>query len=411
MGRFLVVGIGPLPFEDNSLPLGPGLRAWHFASELHAAGHRVRLVTLRPWEPVAEQVEPMRHAPGLEEFRLPFFALAEPDPRLAALRDELEPDAIFGVTVPAAARAVHLAAATPFWADVFGDYLAEAQLKAARVRDDSHVDSWQRELAPVLARADVFSAVSPRQAWALVGQLGSAGRLRSATVGYEFVYSVPTAVPDRDVCPPRRLESHAEANGRVTALWSGSFNTWCDVATFAAGAEAALLATPDLRIEVTGGVVPGHDDESFPEFRSLLEGSSVRDRFILHGWLPRRELEAIYARADIGISLGRRSYERALGSENRVVTLVARGIPVIVSDGSWLDEEIGQAGAGLIVPPEDARAFYDALRALATNRERRIAMAHAAHEYARRRLTYSATARPFLEWAERPRLAPDRTPR
>ena len=411
MRRFLVVGIGPLPFEDNSLPLGPGLRAWHFASELHAAGHSVRLVTLRPWEPVVGHLERLQHAPRLEEFRLPFFEIAAPDPHLAALRDQLKPDAIFGATVPAAARAVHLAADTPFWADVFGDYLAEAQMKAARVRDDSQVDSWQRELAPVLARADVFSTVSRRQTWALVGQLGGAGRLRSATIGYEFVRTVPTAVPDDALRVPQQLAQSANGYGPVTALWSGSFNTWCDVATFAAGGEAALLATPDLRIEVTGGVVPGHDDETFPEFLSLLDGSRARDRFILHGWVPRRELERIYARTDIGICLGLRSYERALGSENRVVTLLAHGIPVIVSDGSALDEEIGRAGAGLVVPPQDARAFFEALRTLATDHDRRISMARAALEYARRCLTYSATSGPFLEWAERPCLAPDRTMR
>ena len=410
MGRFLVVGIGPLPFENTALPLGPGLRTWHFAKALHAAGHSVRLVTLRPWEPVDVGAGPLRHAPGLEEFRLPFTSPGEPDPRLGALCAELRPDAIFGATVPGAVRAAHFASATPFWADVFGDYLAEAQLKAARVRDDSMVDHWHAEIAPVLARADVFSTVSTRQAWALVGQLGFARRLRSSTVGYDFVRTIPCAIPDQDVHPLQRPENVAAGGASVRALWSGSFNTWCDIATFAAGAEAALLATPGLAIEVTGGAVPGHDEETFEEFRSFVAQSRARDRFILHGWVESAVLDTIYARTDFGLSLGRWSYERALGSENRITALLARGIPVIVSRGSELAEEVGEAGAGLVVPAEDPRAFYAALRTLALNRERREEMARAAHAYARR-LTYSATAGPLLEWAAQPRFAPDRPPR
>jgi glycosyltransferase involved in cell wall biosynthesis len=407
MGRFLVVGIGPLPFEDTALPLGPGLRTWHFAKTLHGAGHSVRLVTLRPWEPVGGEAGPLRHAPGLEEFRLPFSGSVEPDPRLGALSEELRPDAIFGATVPGAVRAAHFASAIPFWADVFGDYLAESQLKAARVRDDSVVDHWRAEIAHVLERADVFSTVSARQAWALVGQLGFAGRLRSATVGYDFVRTIPCAIPDQDVRPLQRSENLRAGGATVRALWSGSFNTWCDVATFSAGAEAALLATPGLEIEITGGAVPGHDDETFEEFRSFIAQSRARNRFILHGWVASAVLDTIYARTDFGLSLGRWSYERALGSENRITALLARGIPVIVSRGSELAEEVAQAGAGLVIPAQDARAFYAALRTLATDRERREEMARAARAYAQR-LTYSATAGPLLDWAAQPRFAPDR---
>lgn len=407
MGRLLVVGIGPLPFENTALPLGLGLRTWHFAGQLHGAGHTVRLLTLRPWERIGQHTHPLQHTSGLEEFRLQFDGHPDTGPRITALCDAFQPDAIFAVGVPAAAAAAHLAPATPFWADVFGDYLAEAQLKAVRVRDDAVLDDWQRHLALVLARADVLSAVSQRQAWALVGQLGSAGRLRKDAVGYDFVHTIPCAVPDGDLRPPRR-DDGAALDRRVTALWSGSFNTWCDVATFAAGGEAALLSTPELRIEVTGGAVQGHDEFTFEEFLSFIAASSVRDRFVVHGWVDGEALEPIYARADMGVSLGRWSYERALGSENRATSFLVRGIPVIISRGSELAEEIGRVGAGLIVPPEDARAFFEALRALAISRERRFAMAEAAYAFGQR-LTYSATARPFLEWAEDPRVAPGRS--
>jgi glycosyltransferase involved in cell wall biosynthesis len=407
MGRVLVVGIGPIPIEQSALPLGPGMRTWHFASQLHAAGHRVRLVTIRPWERIDDRQPPVPHADGLEEFRVRFNPSLQLDANLAAACADFQPDAIFGITVPAAARVAPLAAATPFWADVFGDYLAEAQLKAERTRDDGALGDWHRELAAVLARADMFSAVSRRQAWALVGQIGSARRLTSANVGYDFVRTVPCAVPDGDRRPPR-TNAGAVNGAAVAALWSGSFNTWCDVVTFAAGAEAALLTLPALRVEVTGGAVPGHDDHTFEEFRRFVASSSAHERFLLHGWVSTDQLQAIYARADFGVSLGRWSYERALGSENRLAALLARSIPVIVSAGSELASEIGEAGAGLVVPPEDPRAFYDAMRALATDRDRRNAMSHAAHTYAGQHLTYSVTARPFLDWAEHPHIAPGR---
>ena len=43
-------------------------------------------------------------------------------------------------------------------------------------------------------------------------------------------------------------------------LWSGSFNTWCDVDTLFTGIERAMERLPSLVFLSTGGEVRGHDE-------------------------------------------------------------------------------------------------------------------------------------------------------
>ena len=181
--RLLVLGWGPLPFEEARMNYAPGTRSWQLARGLAGDGHAVCLALARipgAYDEEAREVVELAERDGVlivwlerRDFEAPGI--------LERLVDDFRPDALVGAAAQPAHRAVELAADLPLWVDVFGDPMAEAQAKALVDGGGEHVVAYLRLLSPLLARGDAFSAVSDRQRWALLGQLGVAGRLGHGT--------------------------------------------------------------------------------------------------------------------------------------------------------------------------------------------------------------------------------------
>jgi glycosyltransferase involved in cell wall biosynthesis len=68
-----------------------------------------------------------------------------------------------------------------------------------------------------------------------------------------------------------------------------------------------------------------------------------------------------------------------------VMEAMAAGLPVIATDVGALREEVEAGVNGLIVPPDDAKAVADAVRALIADPARLIAMGHASRDLAEQR--------------------------
>jgi len=96
----------------------------------------------------------------------------------------------------------------------------------------------------LVENGDVFSVVSGRQHDAALGQLGLLGRLNRRTAGHEMVHVIPCGI-DGGSNPPDDSDSSDPGPATLpfdafVVLWSGGFNTWCDVPTLASGIEAAM---------------------------------------------------------------------------------------------------------------------------------------------------------------------------
>ncbi|MCH5374301.1 MAG: hypothetical protein JJ992_10005, partial [Planctomycetes bacterium] len=110
-----------------------------------------------------------------------------------------EIDGVIGTSsVQPCATAASFAASRgiPFWADVFGDPFSEIQSKAQLSPEDREANSTQyhhvwKLMLPVLLQGDRFSSLSERQRFALIGQLGVAGRLNRLTSGRDIVHAIP----------------------------------------------------------------------------------------------------------------------------------------------------------------------------------------------------------------------------
>jgi len=458
VSRVLIVGMGVPGFVHARRHAGPGLRAAHFAAALAGEGHEVLLLAvLEQHQEVPTDARPVVAAApdGSVAVRNPAAGVAveyttEKDLLTLPMRRRLEafaPDAVVGVTVYAAALAARLHLVVPLWADVFGDIMAEAQAKAARSASDWSIVHFWTLLRGVLEAADRFSAVSVAQAHALVGQLGLAGRLSMRTAGEELVATIPCAVE-----APRGAADRDAARGELgfdgdefVLLVSGGVNTWCDVETLAAGVAAAMRSEPRLRVVLTGGPIPGHDEASYAallaalqdldtsgESNAAIESATLPEsarvpgttpsrvpgtthlrvpgttRMRVLGWIESSRLPAVYAAADLALHIERPLYERRLGAENRVVEWLAHGLPFVTTAGSETGRELVEAGIALACRSGDAA---DLARVITRAMQQPEALAEAAargRQWVADERGYPRTAEPLLRWCAAPVVARDR---
>lgn len=416
MSRVVVVGMGVPASVPARRHAGPGLRATHLVTALQRAGHDVlEIAVLEKGQAAPDLHRGMARpdaanadARAWEGARIEF--VREADFSTTELRRRVvsfSPDALVGVTVYGAALALRLRLDLPLWADVFGDLMAEAQAKAARTASDWSLVHFWSLLRPVLEGADRFSAVSVAQSHALVGQLGLAGRLSARTAGEDLVTVIPCSV-EATTSGRGRREARQDlglVEEDFVVLLSGGVNTWCDVETLGRALGLAMSRHPRLHVIVTGGAIPGHDEDSHAELRRHLD-SLASSRVHDLGWVDSEELPSLYRAADLALNVERPLYERRLGAENRVIEWLAHGLPCVTTALSECGRQLVEAGLALPCRAGDdedvAAAILRAAPPVAADLGRR------GREWAERERTLSATAAELVRWCDQPVFAGDR---
>ncbi len=404
--RVLLLGCSPLPFENERMNYAPGSRTWQFARPLAQAGHAVCVACARIPGAYGEE------SPGFVElerdgavvYTMPWDLFDAADV-LDGLVREMRPEVIVGATALPSRRAVQLAGERPVWVDLFGDPMSEAQAKAA-VDGGDDLGAYVELLWSLLERGDAFAAVSERQRWAVVGQLGFFGRLNRATIGRELVHTVPCATEGAAGTSPAVVPADLD-DGDFVVLWSGGFNTWCDVDVLLPALEKALAADPAIRFVATGGPIEGHDEETYGDFARRVEASAFRDRLLLKGRLPAAEADGYLARADLGIVTEKPIYERALGSSARLARWLAQGLPFVCAEVSELSEIVADNGLGMTYPPGDSEALASRILEAAGDAELRRRLGEAGRRYAEGEWSFESTTRPLLDWVERAKRLDD----
>jgi len=411
MSRLLVLGLSPLPFENQPTVSALNRRTWHVARALQEDGHEILLCCMRVYGGYADEerlpvVLEQRLRPNLDYRALEqeAFLLADCLPRW---HQEFQPDAIIAVTPHTAYRAVMLKPQAPLWADLYGYLMGEAQAAAYVHDDDSHLGAWHGQRA-ILERADVFSACSRRQRYAVIGELGAVGRLSKATAGYDFVRVMPSAIEPEPYERGRSLLRGAlVAPNDFVVLFAGGYNTWTDVDTLFDGIERAMRRNRRVRFVSTGGAIKGHDERTFEHFMQRIRGSAFADRFIFVGWVPTADVPSYYLESDVGINSDRLNYETLLGARYRLTDMCKAGLPVITSLGTEISCEIGRAGLGLTFTIGDANGLAEAILRMASEPRLRDSMAQRAARHARENCVYTKALAPLRAWARAPARAPD----
>ena len=417
--RVLVVGWGPLPFEEQRMNYAPGTRSLQFAQALADAGHGVCLAYARipgsyfgqPADLITWREENLL----IYQMGLPTF---DHPGALEGLVKAFDPHVLVGAAPLPSRRALRLADDRPVWVDLFGDPMAEAQAKDRAQpdgEDGDHLTAYWQLMQELLARGDAFSSVSARQRYAVIGQLGVSGRLNRATAGRELVHVVPCSIDCPAAAPPEIDEPTKNLPAALPdgygdsflVLWSGGFNTWCDVDTLFDGLEIAMSKEPNLRFVATGGAIEKHDSGTFHRLRSRVSASLFADRFALLGCLPKERADQIRDRADLLVVTERPLYERELGSSGRLLDWIARGRPCLCTRQSEIGALIATHGLGLSYETGNAASFAERVLEGAADPDRLQELGRKAQIFAHEHFSHTRTTEPLVAWVASGGRAPD----
>ncbi|MCL5986646.1 MAG: hypothetical protein M1371_08835 [Actinobacteria bacterium] len=416
MSRILVFGMSPLPIEPTKKIYGTAIRTWQMTKPLIDDGHELFLVCYSlvgegSGDKELQKSKPRKMSSTKNEFML--LALDkesfEDQDSLRKHVEEFTPDAVLGVTFFPSYVANFLVGERPFWADLFGHVMGEAQAKAYSARDDNSLFHFWNQERKIISRADVFSTVSRRQRFALIGELGTVGRLNSSTAGYEFVHPIPCGTDFDTISDPipRKPVGLDFKIGDFLVLWSGTYNTWVDEKTLFNGLEDAMYKDPNLIFASTGGGVSELGDDTYQRFLEQVNSSPYRDRFRILGWLDREELLWLYENCHLGLNMDKAIYEVELGSKNRIIDWLKYGLPVLSTNVCELTDELASKKLCFTFEPGSPSSLANLLSYLSVNRDLLTKTAAKAHQYAEVNFNFNHTCRELLKWAAQPANSPD----
>jgi glycosyltransferase involved in cell wall biosynthesis len=410
MSRLLILGVSPLPFEITTRSFGPGTRTWQITKPLLDDGHEVHLVAMR-----IPNTYPDDSPPEIvrRDGRLTYASVTdELYFRSAYVRDAyttFHPEAVIYAHGSVSYDEGLVNPEVPLWIDLCGHVMAEAQAKADVYRDDFYLEYFFDRVTRAVIHGDRFSTVSDAQAWAVIGELGLAGRLNSMTNGHELVHTIPCGVEERDYHHDRTVLRGVDVErDAFVVLWSGGFNTWTDIDTMFNGLIRAMERDGSIRFVATGGQIDGHDEITYPRFVEMVGSSPHPDRFVLKGWLPRDLVPNYYFEADVGINCEKDIYEVRLGSKHRILDWSRAALPVISTRVTELSEKLEHEQVAFVCVPGDPVALSEVILEASRRREELPKLGRRFRHTARRLYGFAQTTRELRRWATSPSFAPDR---
>lgn len=421
--RIMILGMSPMPFENDIKVYGTGIRTWQFAMPLLQKGHKLCIAGYAipsAYRQGFKSIHKKEESFGSQEFE--YHILEKKDfedmDLMAGITGSFKPDCLVGCTFYPSYIASRLKTVlaedkgrkdVPLWADLFGHVMAEAQARAFMDGDDTPLFHYWNSESSILRTADIFSCVSGRQKYATIGELGAAGRLNRHTSGYNFTRTVPCGMPSLEF----KYEKNAirGKNGvkkdDFVILWSGGYNTWTDVDTLYKGLVTAMEKDDSIKFVSTGGEIPEQDIKTYPHFLSLIRSGRYKDRFIMKGWIPGGDVPGHYFDADIGINIDKDIYEVRLGSKNRILDWFRAGLCVLSSDVCELTAQMAEAGAGYVFRPNDPGDLASKILMLSSDASKVKKTGEAGRKWGLDNFSFKRTTEPLAEWVENPLPAPD----
>lgn len=358
---------------DSSPKLGPTLRAEAFAAGLRHHGFLIQRVGFRSLA---------------GDNREPQFRFFDADDR-----------AVLGATLPehmsvivaagtwASLAAVHGAAPEAgVWCDFFGDPIAEALARARRLGSRQPILNARYLTSTVLQRADALSVVSRRQKLAAAAEIGLTGAPERLGTPISVL---PCALP--------ALPRDRQPRSTCRAIVSGSANSWVDYDLLLAALGKARRSVPQLEVDITGGALPGYDEQTFESLQSSVRRSAP-DWLCVHGWLDPAAFAAVLSQADFGIVPETGALERELGSANRCLEWISHGIPFLLSSQSELAGDLAEAGAAELFEAGNEESLARGIEKLASDPVHRQTLARNAAALAQARWTPEAVTEPLAAW-------------
>lgn len=409
--RILILGIGPIPLDNPEFMHGTCWRSWQLTKALLDDGHDVFLICFRVLGTPGARDRSAKK--DIQQGRLRYVSLTEAEfvhlPLIRQYVGEYRPDCVVGANTYPSSVLAQIDPEVPFWADINGYYMGEAQAKAARYDDDDYVKHYWDIQLPVLLNADRFSVASGPQKSVLIGELDLLGRLNRHTFGYEFIGVIPNGREQTKAEPAEpQIRGKIVPEDAFVVLWLGGYNLWYDMDTLFAGLECAMERNSRIHYVSTGGAIEGQDEVTFLRFREKIDASPHRGRFHFLGWVPWDRLDACCRECDVGLNVDADCYEVLFGARNRITDMMRLGLPVVTTVATEITEVVAREACGWGFDVSDPETMAKTLTAAADHPAEVARRSDNARRYFERHYTAGEASRCLREWvAGTPRKAPD----
>ncbi|MCX6807946.1 MAG: hypothetical protein NTZ80_04100 [Patescibacteria group bacterium] len=419
MTKVFLVGDAPLPWQNSAKRPAGGLRTWQFLKPLLEAGHEVRAVLWSRsdfW--LGDKIEQDELSIRDYSAKCEILMLDRDFPKwqqtLQAELEKFKPDVVVAVNSLSCERVTRLDLTVPFWADINGSPIMEAEAQAWRLgSDDLLPHFWARE-KKILETADIISTCSNNQKLATFGMLATLGRLNHKTSGQKLLFAIPNLTevwPETDEVmadlEPILRGKILPQKAVIVSMVGGWWNSWLDENTLFFALENAMRENENIYFIAGGGAVPGLTLAPLDNFRARVEKSRFKDHFYLLGWLPTKHMAQIYREIDICITADRDCADTRTGARNRITEWAKFGLPIITTKGSEVANDLITHAAAVGVDIGDVVKMTNAVLWLAGDQKLRRKTGQLAQEYCTQNWNYGVGMRDFIQWIRKPFSARD----
>ncbi len=261
--------------------------------------------------------------------------------------------------------------------DVFPDVAVE--VGAIRSPRAIRFFRWMERIT--YRRADAVTVLSEDLATNVVAKLtGSETRCGAQSVGNQIVRPVVKVIPnfvDVDAIRPAvRMTEYRREHGlgdRTVVMYAGNLGHSQSL-DLVVGAADRHRDRPDLVYVLNGGGVRAHEMRRAAESRSNL---------VVVEYQPRERVSEVLASADLHL-VPLRAGLGASSVPSKIYSILAAGRPVVASidEGSEVARVVGEAGAGVAVPPDDLDALVRAVEDLVADPRERAGMGNSGRRWA-----------------------------
>ena len=396
--QVLVLAFDPITEE---MP-GPAIRAWHLACEL-GRRHRVVLASTsranRTNPNITVKSVTPDEIPQLVDWADVMFAPTSVVRRHPAVAEAAKPLCI-DMYIP-----THLENLEPLGQEGRADRDTAVQHQIAVVAED-------------LRRGDFFLCASERQRDFWLGGLSAEGRVNPQTYMADptlrrLIDVVPFGRPDGEPVtesPGLRQRYPSIGPSDQVVIWAGGVYNWFDPLSLVRAIDELRHGRPNIRALFLGMRNPNPDIPAMrvaSDLRQLSDELGLTDQhvFFNEGWVPYDQRAGFLLESDIGVSTHLAHIETRFSFRTRVLDYLWAGLPMVLTEGDTLSEELTEAGFALSVPPGDPAAIANAIaRLLDAPPSRRAIRAYG------RRYRWSQVGAPLFAYCDAPWRAADTVP-
>jgi glycosyltransferase involved in cell wall biosynthesis len=289
----------------------------------------------------------------------------------------------------------------------------------SRAEQSLFFDRLRRDLSAQILAADFILCASEKQRDYWLGAMSALGRVNPYTHADDptlrrLIAVVPFGLPSdppRHTCQVLKGVHPGIGKDDKVIFWGGGIWDWLDPTTLIHVMARFVERRPDIKLFFMG---IRHPNPRELERKTVTETIALSKEFGLYGrtvffneWVAYEERGNYLLEADLGVSLHRDHLETRFSFRTRFLDYLWAGLPMVVTQGDVLSDQVKAAGLGRVVEPGDADGVAEAILSLLETLNLREAYG-LRFERVAAAYRWDVATRPLAEFCLAPRIAPDK---